>query len=830
MITTLDRKVAAGQATQDRLRLLELGYTPLPSKGKLCILRGWPSLQPDEAMVKAWGRNLDLCSSGIRLEGRQIAIDLDVLDEWLVERMLDKLFDHWPELNYAPERIGRAPKVLYLAQLAEGEQPLTAMSTKHWVSPDGDPVHVEVFGGGRSRFIGWAGPHTVEDKVGPDGWIVHRTYGDRGSLVPALDLPVIRSSTLRAWLADCDTIFALAGYKEHRPQAGASSAFVRDLEENMEFDCDDGVIRTGIAAMVAYADHDEHARCALSFNDFSATNTTRCRVSLSDDGELRIFDFGDWVTHAPKGGALAKKPIDMTDLGGALAAILAVQQPASVVVQELETASATEAAPVEQGVAERAYIDAGGDLSVWMDDEVQSAAQRFEDAMQELQYGMAYDTVEEATRRIDDSPEIAFAVARRAPRYANRSLLVIGPKGGRKQINPMVCWSTSKRRLEVEGVRFMPGAGIIFEEDGRRWLNLWREPEIDPALIRPETIEVWLRFMVHLIPDDREREWFERFVANKLVNPRFRGAGVLMVAASTQGAGRSTLMSVLHEVFGRYGTYVSAAQLFDSQQRNGWMEKALWAFGNEIGFSTRYNDKVQAYERLKDLVDPAQNKVRLDEKYQRPRDALIYTTFLLATNRPDALPISADDRRFMVITNGGALGGQLKDELFGRWFVGSAPGEELVHSLRAYYQARAADVGDTLDLVDAPKWAEGREELIDAGRTDVDEVFEQALARIPADRVAMTREAFEQHLLGELRVAGLEHKRGAIRHFVTGLQGAEAARWGWINVSRVRLGGRDGDRARLVIRDTSIEYFMALSGEDRSKVLENKPVGAVSQA
>ena len=826
MTTTLDRRVAAGQATQDRLRLLSLGYVPLPSKGKLCILKGWPSVQPTQDSVRDWGRNLDLCSSGIRLEGRQVAIDLDVVDEWLVEQMLDKLFEFWPELNNAPERHGRAPKVLYLAQLPHGEDPLTAMSTKHWVSPSGEPMHVEVFGGGRARFIGWCGPHTLEDQVGPDGWAVHRTYDDHGSLVPADELPVITPAILRGWLAACDDIFEKAGYMEHRGQAGASSAFVRDLTEEMSFECDDGVIRVGIEAMVSYAG-DRDARCALSFLDPSATNTTRCRVSLSYDGELRVFDFGDWVTHAPEGGAKAPKPIIMTNLGGALAAIIAAQSGSVDVKVEVE---GRELEVAETGVAERAYIDAGGDLSVWMEDEVQSAAQRFEDAMQELQYGMVYDTVEEATRRIDDSPEIAFAVARRAPRYANRSLLVIGPKGGRKQVNPMVCWSTSKKRLEVEGVRFMPGAGIIYEDAGRRWLNLWREPEVDPALVRPEAVEVWLRFMQHLIPDEHEREWFERFVANKMANPCFRGAGVLMVAVSTQGAGRGTMMSVLDEVFGRYSAHVSAAMLFDSQQRNGWMEKALWAFCNELSYSRRYGEQSEAYERVKDLIDPAQNKVRIDEKYQRPYNAMVYTTFLLATNRAASVPISADDRRIMVITNGGPLTGALKDELFGDWFVGSTPKPELVHSLRAYYRARAADVGDTRDLVDAPKWAEGREELIDAGRTDVDEVFEQALARIPGDRIAMTREAFEHHLLGELRVAGLEHKRGAIRHFVTGLQGAEAARWGWLNLGQIRVGGRDVSRVRAVVREAQREYFAELSGDERRQVLENRPIGAVSQA
>jgi len=827
MTTAIDRKVAAQQATEDRLRLLSLGYTPLPARGKLCLLEGWPHVTPDRAVVEKWKRNLDLCSSGIRLEGRQIAIDLDVMDANLVEQMLDKLWDHWPDLDNAPQRIGRAPKVLYLAQLPKGEAALTVMSTKHWVSPSGEPMHVEVFGGGRSRFIGWCGPHTVEDKIGPDGWVVHRTYDDAGTLVPAEDLPMITMATLRAWLEDCDTLFQRAGYVEHRPQAGASAKFVRDIEEDMVFDCDDGVIREGVAAMVDYADNDRNARCALSFLDKAATNTTRCRVSLADDGELRIFDFGDWVTHAPVVGAEATKPVAPASLGGLLAS-LGLGGGGSAAEA---TAEAPEPEIAEVGIAERTYIDAGGDLAQWMEDDVQSAAERFEDAFNELLYGMVYDTTEEVTRRIDDSPEIGLAASRRMDSYTNRSLIVVGPKGGRKKINPMTAWTASRKRLEVSGIRFTPGESIIYAENGRRWLNTWREPEVDPARISHDAILCWLRFMEHLIPDEREREWFERFVAHKFVNPRFRGAGVLMVAASTQGAGRSTLMAALGAVFGDYVARISSAHLFDASQRNGWMEKALWAFGNEVKFSVRYSDRVEAYERLKDLVDPAQNHVRLDEKFQRPHEALVYTSYLLATNRHDALPLPPDDRRFAIITNGGKMPEEMKEELYGQWYVRGVPGDALTHSLRAYYRSRGTEVmesGQTDDLVDAPRWFAGRAHMIEAGESDVDQIFRAALGRIPPGQIAIRRDDLEKLLLGELRVQGMETKRPAIRQYINGLHGEVAAGVGWeLLPGRIKVGYSDV-KASVACRSGSVSAFMKLTPSDRERILKGTdPVGVL---
>jgi hypothetical protein len=828
MTTTLDRKVAVTKALADRQRLLQLGYTPLPSRGKLCLLKGWPNVQPDDAMLKTWSRNLDLCSSGIRLEGQQIAIDLDALDEALVDAILDKLFDHWPRMNDAPERIGRAPKVLYLAQLEPGEAPLTHMSTKKWLSPAGEMEHVEVFGGGRKRFIGWYGPHTIEDTIGPDGWIVHRSYDDAGTLIPAAELPLITMATLRAWLADVDAIFAAHGYTEQRSEAGASSPFVRDLTDDMSFECDDGAIRHGLDAMAAYAT-DRDARCSISFLQPETHNTTRCRVSLSEGGELRVFDFGDWVTHAPVVDAVEPVPVDLSSLGAALASLNLGQ---GAGVSEVTEQGQTPGTP-EIGVAERAFIDAGGDLEQWGTDEVQTAAERFEAAYLELMHGMVYDTTEAVCRYVDQSPEIGLTVSRRLDSYANHSMIVIGPKGGRKKINPLTAWAASRKRWEVAGVRFMPDAPIIFEEEGRQWLNLWREAEIDPELLDPEAVKTWFAFLAHLIPDEREREWFDRFVAHKMVNPRFRGAAVLMVAASVQGAGRSTLMATLYEVFGGYAASISSSHLFDSNQRNGWMERALWAFGNEVKFSTKYSDRIQAYERLKDLVDPAQSRVRLDEKYQRPREATIYTTFLLATNRPDALPISADDRRIMVITNGGKMPESMRQELYGQWYEMGRPTDTMVHSLRAYYRARGeavVEAGETGDLVDAPKWASGREEMLEAGETDLDQVFASALGRIPENQIAMTREAFEKHLLGELTSTGLDHKRGAIRPFVTGLAGEVADRWGWAHAGRVRVGQGPEDRVRAVVRTRSGTEFSGMKPEERAKVLAGEEFGAVRKA
>ena len=62
---TLD---ARKDRTALRLRLYENGFTPLANKSKMCLIKGWSTLEvtPELIQSKAWARSGSFLDTGIR--------------------------------------------------------------------------------------------------------------------------------------------------------------------------------------------------------------------------------------------------------------------------------------------------------------------------------------------------------------------------------------------------------------------------------------------------------------------------------------------------------------------------------------------------------------------------------------------------------------------------------------------------------------------------------------------------------------------------------------------------------------------------------------------
>lgn len=801
MTDTLDRREAARLATEARLDLLRLGYTPLPARGKMCLLEGWPRVRPDAGTVAEWGKNLNFCTSGIRLDGHQIAIDVDVEDETLVNDLLDDLFTIWPALEQAPRRIGKAPKELYLALLSADEAPLTRAATAKWRPAGGGDWHqIEVFGGGGSRFIGWAGPHTLEDQPGPDGWIVHRMY-QADDLPAVTDLPVITGAQLRQWLARADAIFEAAGWEKFVPPKaeGADGKPVYDLTDDMVFECNDGVIRRGLAALAEYG-AGENARCSASFIEPGASNTSRCRIKVSEKGSVYIKDYESYTVHmAPTED---RPPVDLSSLGAALASVLGSKPPRE--------------AQEPTGVAV-SYIVDGGDVE---------GAEAFDSRVDWMLEHLAFvpdgngggGAVYIAEPTPFEARPLSMASLRNL--YCADNLTVIGPKGGTRKVSPVDAWVASSRRVTVNGFRFEPGVpDKIVVRQGREYINAWHAPVVDEAAADPEAEALWEEFLRHLVPDDEERAWLEDWLAWKFVNPRWRGPAVLMVAENVQGTGRNFLARMVGAAFGGYVARVSAAQLFGADQFTAWRANSLFAFGSEIAISSNYRDKFAAYETLKDLVDPADNEAEVNIKFGAKFTTEVFTSYLLATNSVAALPIRADDRRFAVIANGTQMSMALRDRL-AAWLPDGERGalEGFVQALRCRLRRLGEAVRSKGGMpMIAPRFAL-REVMIEEGESDADGVMKAVLAAIPAATMAISVGVLEARLKVSLAAAG-EGKVSA-RALTRHLGGESGRRLGWVRLrERVNVGA-ERKNLYVVVRADALHEYLSSTLEHRAEVTE----------
>ncbi|RWX28234.1 primase-helicase family protein [Rhizobium leguminosarum] len=216
---------------------------------------------------------------------------------------------------------------------------------------------------------------------------------------------------------------------------------------------------------------------------------------------------------------------------------------------------------------------------------------------------------------------------------------------------------------KIEGMALRPDLPVgYFKDDRGGWhLNTYRPPA---HVTRGDghAVDVWRRFIRHLIPGDGERVWFQKWLAFKLQNPAARMVAVLFLATNTQGTGRGTLFKLIDRLFGEDYTRTMSFDLFagSSSQSvfNEWMEELLVVCVNELSAQSgpgRHVNNRNVYTRIKDIIDPAESSKNVTRKGVTGMKRRVFYSTILATNDPDAMYIDPDDRRITVIENGDKL-------------------------------------------------------------------------------------------------------------------------------------------------------------------------------
>ena len=97
--------------TTQRKQYITLGYDPLPCRGKIPVSKSWQNICIDFDAIAFWSDEYpDALNTGIRTRYTP-AIDIDVYDGEMVEKIRQKLLNLIPSGSIL-ERIGQPPKVL----------------------------------------------------------------------------------------------------------------------------------------------------------------------------------------------------------------------------------------------------------------------------------------------------------------------------------------------------------------------------------------------------------------------------------------------------------------------------------------------------------------------------------------------------------------------------------------------------------------------------------------------------------------------------------------------------------------------------------------------
>jgi hypothetical protein len=756
------RQERVAEQTEIRRALLRNGYSCFPCEGKSGQPTGWPSIVADEAAIDGWSEQLRWVSTAVHVgPGRLVGLDVDIDDADVFDDFVDRLPDAlWGRLKTAPKRMGGGAKEMWLVRLREGEEARQFKETTgKWGDPAGDEDdtdHKLEIWARPAKLLVLYGARTVDgrDVVDEYSWVDGRGPVD----VPVQELPEVGVEDFDVLLRCAVEAMQAAKWDrldvaEVEEKDGTERKF--DLTEGMRFVTrDHGEV--GLADLAELCHHHDEVRM-YSWLPGRRRRADRCAAKLNDfDGLLQIHDFDTGVTHrvAEADGAYVEQVVagvrdTVGRLGERLGRKTGGKREGSGEGEGLSRLEALAAAVPEESRMFSGAVGPSEEAAAKVAEQEVVDAREF--VVRHLLDRFAYWSDGSGyVVDIGGGPEKAMS----ASSFRNLMLPWSWKQKRSKRanaaedvVNPADVWLCHTERKVVGGYRFVPvSRERLVELRGEMFVNTWERPAWwDGEAVEGSegAVEAFQAFLAHLVPDERERAWFVMWLGAKVQKPWLPNCGVLMVAEK-QGSGRGTLFDMLQVVFGqRHVKPVAAVQLIgggSQSQYTDWLESALLVLcdevlaGDDAGGAMAWKRR-EVYERLKALVDPRARWGSIVRKGLPNYETEIYASYLLATNNPNALPLSVDDRRFAVVTN---TTRKLicDDGLMARLRPWRCEVRKFSDAFGAGVFSWLAGVAVDWDAVrESPVWMKGREAMLNANETDLDAALDNVLRGVDGDYV-----------------------------------------------------------------------------------------------
>lgn len=201
----------------------------------------------------------------------------------------------------------------------------------------------------------------------------------------------------------------------------------------------------------------------------------------------------------------------------------------------------------------------------------------------------------------------------------------------------------------VANVAYNPPAGRVFEMGGLQYANTYSAlsiPEVPPVLTAAEQklVTALEAHASKLLPDERERTLFLDWLAFNVQNPgvKIRWSPFLY---GPPGVGKSLWHSVLQAAMGQKNVAVLSSETLLTSPFNSWANEAAVVTIEEIKVPEH-----SAREAENKLKEPVSNpEVQIHIKGKSPYNVPNVTNYLILSNFADGLPVSEEDRRYMVL-------------------------------------------------------------------------------------------------------------------------------------------------------------------------------------
>lgn len=608
-----------------RLQLYHNGFCPLPNHNKACFLPEWSTVKvtPELIQSREWARSRAWSDTGLRC-GEIVAIDWDVNDETLLNDLLDAVVEQGvlPESLFV--RIGKPPRELWVFRTSE---PIGKRTTGGFVpagtedDPDQKPEQVEILGKGcQFAAYGWRDDETQYQW--PEQSLLDHKY---------MDLPTITLAQVEALKDFAIAFFEKRGLVRKSPMAGTDGGYnhVYDLTPDMVFTVQDhGAMALPEIEGLLRAAPDAVLRCTVEAIRPGTSGSWAGMISLVH-GAVCISDHGTYTSHFP---AELDDTKAVSKLGAKLDGLIRqFEQRAQVVPDPV--------APTMLTVYED--LDPKDDF----DTNLARALKRY-----------VFSTSDDVWYDLG-SPKRTFIKPSALNTYLKPFQTVqVGKKGGETIVNMFDMLASNSHRLAVDSAEMRPDIRTpIFKEEGVWMLNTF-VPVFHERV--GGDAAPGHRFMELLLPIPAERHYMLQWLKHKWEHPEAPGVGIVMVAKNTFGTGRGTFFHILSRMFGqRYVSNIDFKTLTgktSQSQYNEWLTDSLIVTVNEASENegSKWQGKANAYEHVKDIIDPSARRINVVRKTLRNGQATSYASVMIATNHGDMMVIPKNDRRLAVLQNG----------------------------------------------------------------------------------------------------------------------------------------------------------------------------------
>ncbi len=201
---------------------------------------------------------------------------------------------------------------------------------------------------------------------------------------------------------------------------------------------------------------------------------------------------------------------------------------------------------------------------------------------------------------------------------------------------------------EVEGKMYLPGASDLFTYNGLKFANRYDDRNVPEIPIKytftdKANIATVRAHFEHLLASEDERRALLDFLAYVVQNPGKRVSWAVMIQG-TPGDGKTFFWAMMAAVLGLENTRTLNAQALE-ENTNSWAEGSQFVFVEEV--KLQGHNRHDVLNKVKPLItNPVVSIRRMRTDFY---DRLNTTTYMLATNFRDALPLDDNDRRYMIL-------------------------------------------------------------------------------------------------------------------------------------------------------------------------------------